>query len=144
MPDVFANITSVSDEMIETVANVLETRAAIPSQQEMIRDYLARIPFPQNARVLEIGCGTGPVCRVLAELGTASKIVGVDPSSALLTKARNLSEGISNIEYIKGDGKSLRFETSSFDAVILHTVLTHVPKPEGILAVICSPKTDPG
>ena len=134
MPDVFANITSVSDEMIETVANVLETRAAVPSQQEMIRDYLARIPFPQGACVLEIGCGTGPVCRVLAEFENVSKIVGVDPSPALLAKARTISKAISKIEFEEGDGKSLRFETSSFDAVILHTVLTHVPKPEEILA----------
>jgi len=134
MPDVFANITSVSEDMIETVANVLETRAAIPSQQEMIRDYLARIPFSKNADVLEIGCGTGPVCRVLAELENVANVVGVDPSPALLAKARELSEGLSKIEYEEGDGKSLRFETSSFDAVILHTVLTHVPEPEEILA----------
>jgi arsenite methyltransferase len=120
MPDVFANITSVSDEMIETVANVLETRAAVPSQQEMIRDYLARIPYPQDAHVLEIGCGT-------------ARVIGVDPSPALLAKARDLSKGNSKIEFEEGDGKALRFEASSFDAVILHTVLTHVPSPEDIL-----------
>ena len=45
MPDVFANITSVPDEMVETVANVLEMRAAIPSQQAMLRDYLSEIEF---------------------------------------------------------------------------------------------------
>ena len=134
MPDVFANITSISEDMIETVANVLETRAAIPSQQEMIRDYLARIPFSENARVLEIGCGTGPVCRVLAEFENVSNVVGVDPSPSLLAKARVLSEGISKIEFEEGDGKSLRFKAASFDVVILHTVLTHVPKPEEILA----------
>ena len=67
MPDVFANITSVPDDMLEIVANVLETRAAIPSQQDMVQDYLSEIAFPRNAEVLEVGCGTGPVCRVLAK-----------------------------------------------------------------------------
>jgi len=38
MPDVFANITSVSEDMIAVIADVIETRAAIPSQQEMLRD----------------------------------------------------------------------------------------------------------
>ena len=37
MPDVFANITKVPDEMVAMVADVLETRAAIPSQQEMVK-----------------------------------------------------------------------------------------------------------
>ena len=50
MPDVFANITSVPADMIDTVADVLETRAAIPSQVEMLHDYLARIEFPEKSK----------------------------------------------------------------------------------------------
>jgi len=60
MPDVFANITSVPDDMLEVIADVLEMRAAIPSQQEMLQDYLSEIPFPENAEVLEVGCRHGP------------------------------------------------------------------------------------
>ena len=134
MPDVFANITSVPDDMLEVIANILEMRAAIPTQQEMLRDYLSEIPFPENAEVLEVGCGTGPVCRVLAESPNVVKVVGVDPSPSLLAKARELSNGIAGIEFEEGDGKSLRFDDTSFDVVILHTILTHVPGPEAILA----------
>ena len=134
MPDVFANITAVPNNMLEVIANVLETRAAIPSQQEMLRDYLSEISFPANAEVLEVGCGTGPVCRVLAELPNVAKVVGVDPSPAFLAKARELSNGITGIEFEEGDGKSLRFDDASFDVVILHTILTHVPEPGDILA----------
>ncbi len=142
MPDVFANITSVPDGMLEVIANVLETRAAIPSQQEMLRDYLSEIAFPENAEVLEVGCGTGPACRVLADWPNVAKVVGVDPSPALLNKARALSMGIAGgitggiaeIEFEEGDGKSLRFDDASFDVVILHTILTHVPEPDAILA----------
>jgi hypothetical protein len=50
MPDVFANITRVPSEMLDVIANVLETRAAIPSQQQMISSYLGEIEFPENAR----------------------------------------------------------------------------------------------
>ena len=80
MPDVFANITSVPDDMVETVANVLEMRAAIPSQQAMLRDYLSEIEFPADADVLEIGCGTGPVCRVLGNWPNVANVTGIDPS----------------------------------------------------------------
>ena len=134
MPDAFANITQVPPEMVDVIANVLETRAAIPSQQEMIHAYLGEIAFPMNAKVLEVGCGTGPVCRALAATPGVGKVVGIDPSDRLLAKAGELSADFDIITYQQGDGKELPFEDASFDAVILHTILTHVPGPEGILS----------
>jgi ubiquinone/menaquinone biosynthesis C-methylase UbiE len=134
MPDVFANITQVPPEMVDVIANVLETRAAVPSQQEMIRSYLGEIEFPEDAKVLEIGCGTGAICRVLATIPNVGEVVGVDPSDRLLSKAEELSSGLDKISYQQGDGKVLKFDDASFDAVILHTVLTHVPGPDEILA----------
>lgn len=134
MPDVFANITSVPEDMIEIIANVLETRAAIPSQQAMLQDYLSQIEFPEQASVLEVGCGTGPVCRVLAQWPNVKRVVGMDASPALLAKARTLAAGLSGLEFEEGDAKSLRFADDSFDVIVLHTILTHVPGPETILA----------
>jgi len=134
MPDVFANITNVPPAMLDVVAKVLETRAAMPSQQQMIAAYLGEIDFPKNARVLEVGCGTGPICRMLASLPNVGEVTGVDPSEHFLAKARELSPKSARINYQVGDGKALSFESASFDVVILHTLLTHVPGPEVILA----------
>jgi arsenite methyltransferase len=134
MPDVFANITNVPPAMLEVVANVLETRAAMPSQQHMIASYLSEIEFPRNARVLEVGCGTGPICRALASVPNVAEVIGVDPSEHLLAKARDLSPVSAHIKYQQGDGRALGFEAASFDAVILHTLLTHVPDPDAFLA----------
>ncbi len=133
MPDVFANITSVPEEMIETIANVLETRAAIPSQQEMIKDYFSQVSFPHDAKVLEVGCGTGPVCRVLANWPNVATVTGIDPSPQLISKAQELSSDYGNVTYLVGDGKALGFDDEAFDVVVLHTLLTHVPGPEDIL-----------
>ena len=133
MPDVFANITQVPPEMVDVVAQVLETRAAILSQQEMTKSYLGELPLQSGAKVLEIGCGTGPICRLLAGLEKVEVIVGVDPSDRLIGKAKELSIGLDKVSYEVGDGKSLRFADSEFDAVILHTILTHVPGPSDIL-----------
>ena len=124
MPDAFANITQVPPEMVDVIANVLETRAAIPSQQEMIHAYLGEIAFPMNAKVLEVGCGTGPVCRALAATPGVGKVVGIDPSDRLLAKAGELSADFDIITYQQGDGKELPFEDASFDAVILHTIFS--------------------
>jgi len=136
MPDAFANVSALPDNMIGMVINMLETRAAILSQQQMLRDYLSRIDFPKNAEVLEVGCGTGPVCRVLAKWPNVARVVGIDPSPALLAKARELAEGVGPIAFEEGDGKSLRFADATFDVVILHTLLTHVPNPQLVLAEV--------
>ena len=83
MPDAFANISALTDKMLDVVVNILETRAAIPSQQQI--SYLSRIDFPEHSEVLEVGCGTGPVCRVLAKWPNVSRVVGIDPSPALVS-----------------------------------------------------------
>ena len=133
MPDIFANITEAPPEMLEVVANVLETRAAIPSQQQMTKSYLRELPLPPRSKVLEVGCGTGPVCRLLCEMETVGLIIGVDPSERLVEKAKELSVGLDKVSYEVGDGKALRFQDGEFDAVILHTTLTHVPDPVEVL-----------
>ena len=133
MPDVFANITQAPPEALEVVANVLEMRAAIPQQQEMLNTYLSEIEFPHQARVLEVGCGTGAVCRVVAREPNVGEVVGIDPSPYLLDRARGLSTDTAKITYQEADGKSLPFEDGAFDVAILHTILTHVPGPEQVL-----------
>ena len=80
MPDVFAQIAAAPLPMLESIAGVLELRASIPQQQAMLRTYLSDIEFPADAQVLEVGCGTGPVARVLAAWPSVREVVGVDPS----------------------------------------------------------------
>ena len=134
MPDIFADITAVPTQALETIANVLELRASIPQQQEMRQTYLRDIDFPPDAKVLEIGCGTGAVARAVAAWPNVGAVVGVDPSPYLVEKARTLSFGVPNLVFEVGDGKALRFQAASLDVVILHTVLTHVTAPEAVLA----------
>ena len=134
MPDVFATIAEAPSQALEMIASVLELRASIPQQQEMLRTYLRDIEFPVGATVLEIGCGTGPVARVVAAWPNVREVVGVDPSPHLVEKARALSSGVPSLTFEVGDGRRLRFNASSFDVAILHTVLTHVPCPEAVLA----------
>ena len=134
MPDVFANITGAPRQALEMIASVLELRASMPQQQEMLRTYLRDINFPDRAKVLEVGCGTGPITRVLAAWPNVGEVVGGDPSPYLIDKARSLSPSLPNLVFEVGDGKALGFQETSFDVVILHTVLMHVPGPEAILA----------
>jgi ubiquinone/menaquinone biosynthesis C-methylase UbiE len=130
MPDVWATFTQLDDAMQERLAGVLETRGADPRQQAMRRDFLADVAFPADANVLEVGCGTGVLTRVLARWPNVGEVVGVDVATSLLTKARDLAADLPNVTFREADGQSLPFEDETFDVVIFDSTLTHVPSPE--------------
>ncbi len=130
MPDPYASITEVAPEVLEILINALETRAADPQQKRMRETYLSWMDFPESARVLEAGCGTGPVCRDLARWPNVGEVIGLDPSPVFLAKARELAAGLANLQFQEADARSLPYENDAFDAVVLHTCLCHIPEPE--------------
>jgi SAM-dependent methyltransferase len=133
MPDLFNVITHVPPEILEGVMTVLEIRAADPQNQDMLRTYLADAAIPQGARVLEVGCGTGAVTRMLAAWPGVIEAVGIDPSPALVAKARELGAGVPTLTFKEADGRSLPFADERFDVVVFHTTLCHVSEPEAVL-----------
>jgi SAM-dependent methyltransferase len=134
MPDVYATITDVDVATQERLAAILELRAADPQQRAMLDSYLSEVGFPPAARVLEIGCGTGAVTRLLARWPGVGEAVGVDPSPVFVAKASELAAELGNVSFEEGDGRALRFGDGDFDVVVCHTVLCHVPEPERVLA----------
>ena len=134
MPDVYSNIAALDAAMQDRLAEVLETRGADRQQQELRRAFLAAIQFPANARILEVGCGTGVLTRMLARWPGVGEIIGVDPTPSLLRRARALAADIPNIRFEEADGRSLPFDPHSFDVVVFDSTLSHVPEPERALA----------
>ena len=134
MPDVWAAFPELDPAMQERLASVLETRGADPQHREMSQTFLADIPFPTNAYVLEVGCGTGMLTRTLALWPNVSAVIGVDAAPSLLSKARGLAADLPNLTFQEADARSLPFEDEAFDVVVFHTTLTHVPSPERALA----------
>ncbi len=134
MPDVYATITEQDQSVVLRLTEILELRAADRQQRAMREAYLSEIEFPMGARVLEVGCGTGPVTRALARWARVGEVVGVDPSPVFIAKARELAAEMQNLSFQVADGRSLPFADASFDVVVFHTTLCHVPSPEHALA----------
>ena len=133
MPDVWSRVAELDVAAQERLAAVLETRGADPQQQGMRRAFLGDIRFPAEARVLEVGCGTGVMSRMLARLPAIGSVTGVDPARSLLVKARSLAADLPHLSFKEADGRSLPFDDKSFDAVIFDSTLSHVPGPEQAL-----------
>jgi ubiquinone/menaquinone biosynthesis C-methylase UbiE len=134
MPDVYVSIETADEAVLERLVEVLELRAAEPAQQAMLEDYLGDLPLPDGARVLEVGCGTGAVARMVAARPRVGTVVGLDPSPVFVDHARRLAESVANLSYVVGSGTALPFDDGAFDVVVFHTVLSHIPDAGGALA----------
>ena len=134
MPDIYASITAADPTTLARLIAALELRAADLLQRGILNDFVSEITLPKEARVLDIGCGTGAVTRFLADLPQVSQAFGVDPSPVFIAKARELAARVHNLTFQEGDGRALACEDRSFDAAVFHTALCHIPKPEEALA----------
>ena len=133
MPDVYNTITSAQPALVQRIAQALEVRGADLQQKSMLGSYLAEIKFPANARVIEIGCGTGPVSRRLAGWPYVGEVIGIDPSPIFLDKARELVDNLTNLTFREGDAHQLPATDEDFDVAVFHTTLCHLSDPKGAL-----------
>jgi ubiquinone/menaquinone biosynthesis C-methylase UbiE len=101
------------------------------------RDRLREILDPvAGERVLEIGPGTGYYTLDLAEwVGPEGKVEIFDIQREMLdhTSRRASERGLANVTATEGDAQRLPYEDSSFDAVILITVLGEIPDQDAAL-----------
>jgi SAM-dependent methyltransferase len=134
VPDVYATITRADPAAVARVGEAMEVSAADPQLRAMLKAYLEDLDLPPGARVLEVGCGTGAIARVLAALPDVAEVLGVDPSPVLLDEARRLAGGAPKLGFREADGRALPLGEASVDAVVVHRVLSHVPDPELVLS----------
>jgi ubiquinone/menaquinone biosynthesis C-methylase UbiE len=134
MPDVYARTAELDDATQARLIDVLEKRAADPRQQAMRRHFLADLPVRVGGRVLDVGCGTGALTRLLAGWPGIGEVVGLDPAPAFLAKAREHTRDLPHVAFQEGDGRALPFDGSAFDIVVFDSVLSHISEPDRALA----------
>jgi 2-polyprenyl-3-methyl-5-hydroxy-6-metoxy-1,4-benzoquinol methylase len=85
----------------------------------------------QGMRVLDVGCGSGDVAFLTANLvGRSGEVVGVDRERKAVdwASARAHSRGITNVKFIEGDPAETEFDRQ-FDAIVGRLVLMYYPDP---------------
>ena len=90
-------------------------------QREGGMKMIELLAVKKGSTVLDLGCGTGQLTKVLAErVGAEGKVVGVDPDGERLKIARERYSA-NNIEYIQGDDKT--FPLEQYDVIFLNFVM---------------------
>ena len=86
--------------------------------------------------IVDVGCGGGIDSLIAANMvGPQGRVVGVDMTLAMLTKARAsaTAAGITNVEFREGFGEALPVEDAWADVVISNGVLNLMPDKDGAL-----------
>lgn len=104
------------------VLNKVHRKFAFEGRVERLSELLAA-ELPNNARVLDVGCGDGSIAARIMERRQDVEISGVDV----------LVRDTTRIPVVPYDGATLPFEDSSFDAVSLVDVLHHTDDPVAVL-----------
>lgn len=104
----------------------------IPNLRDKMATYLSKLA--PDAKILDVGTGKGHLALAIAKSGR--KCTSVDISSEEIYQARlnaihyKLDE---RIDFQQQDGRQLKFESNSFDAVLSAALMHHLIHPELVL-----------
>lgn len=96
--------------------------------KELTMPFFSQEGFnPEGKRALDIGCGIGRMDRGLAEM--FAEVWGLDVSSEMIKKAKELNQNFPAIKFVKGNGIDLQqFQDDYFDFVFSYITFQHIPE----------------
>jgi SAM-dependent methyltransferase len=103
------------------------------------RTALADLALPSRRRVLDVGCGTGELTRVLdAEAGPDATVIGVDADPDLLRVAREET----GLPYVAGDATRLPLPAGAVDLAVCQALLINLPDPAAAVRELARVSSD--
>lgn len=104
--------------------------------QAIHKRLIETIELPQNANVLDLGCGTGQLFNRLGKKYPEITGTGLDLSPKMLQVARQKNQYRPRFIYIEGNAQELPFAEGQFDAVFNTISFLHYPQPEQVLSEV--------
>lgn len=122
-------VISMTGPALGMVAS-LESRGHTPGYLSAVRNLLAEARIQPGEEVLEVGCGTGVLCRWLArETELKNPIAGMDVNAFFLREAAEIArhEGLESVvSFREGSAEALPFADNSLDVAFSSTVIQRV------------------
>ncbi len=117
------------ESMVRNLA--AQARAIWPQEQPLLERY----GLPRDARILDLGCGTGEITVRLAELFPDATVIGVDlEQSHLNTATQRAARFGARVEFKRGDAYELPFDDASFDLSVNRHMTQAVPEAWKVIA----------
>jgi SAM-dependent methyltransferase len=134
--DVYRITDQLDDPSLDAIVTRLEARGKHPRFVAMMQQYFDAMNIDSAESVLDLGCGTGVATRAIARRpGFRGRVTGIDLSPYFVAVAERLAaaENIARIDFRVGDSQSLSLPDEGFDAVVVHTLVSHVNDPLAVL-----------
>jgi len=94
--------------------------------QETVRKFREYYELPENARILDVGCGKGFMLHDFAELMPEARLAGIDISSYAVEHAMDTVRPFIRV----GNARTLPYSDNSFDLVISINTIHNLPLEE--------------
>lgn len=101
---------------------LLAQKFALGPSRKLILKNLADIP--ENAKILDIGCAIGQLCREIKIQYPGAEVTGIDPAEKMIERAKALSEN-TNIRFITTEAEKLP-EDEKFDIIVSTNAFPYV------------------
>ena len=122
-------VISLTGPALGMVAS-LESRGRTPGYLSAVGRLIAEANLQPGERVLEVGCGTGVLCRWLArETSGVNPVAGMDVNAFFLREAAEIArrEGLEDaVSFREGSAEQLPFDDNSVDVAFSSTVIQRV------------------
>ncbi len=100
-------------------------------------DLLARVPLDAPRRIVDLGCGTGNVTRLLAQRWPDAQITGVDNSATMLERARAAAGDLPRVTFVAAELAAWSAATP-VDLVFSNAALHWLPDHATLIARLAS------
>lgn len=124
--------------------SAMETTTAVQQEEASVYHQVSNIQLedglkmlevlsPQSShRVLDLGCGTGRLCKFISErVGNGGKVVGVDPDEERVRIAIAEGNGYENLQFVAGSDQT--FPEDQYDIVVSTDVIHWIKDKEATL-----------
>ena len=102
--------------------------------RKIIEGIAEYVKLPEGGKGLDVGCGSGALAIACAKRNPTAAFIGIDrwgkeyaSFNKPLCENNAKAEGVSNINFKRGDATQLDFPDESFDAVVSNYVYHNIP-----------------
>jgi ubiquinone/menaquinone biosynthesis C-methylase UbiE len=97
---------------------------------------LKRLSKGAADNTLEVGCGQGAGARIIYDLFSPQRYIGIDLDPRMIGRARRISDALPDATFVEGDVTSLGFPDATFDLIMDFGIVHHVPNWRDALAEV--------
>jgi ubiquinone/menaquinone biosynthesis C-methylase UbiE len=112
-------------------AEVVRLESQARSMSHLVAQEFQLLNLRPNLKVLDAGCGSGAITRMMAKAVYPETIVGMDIDPVFIEEARKMatSKAVENIRFELGNIDAMDYEDGAFDLTYSRFVLAHVNDP---------------